>query len=280
VSALKNPFFFNLKKNISPEKRIHNLSHFKYKSRHRSASLTVEAALVLPLFFFTFFLFWQLFLLVMFQLRVCETVAETAQNFGHLGYYGQQEDGKIDLSFLYSPMLWVAFPETETIGNRWIQCCEGEDGLIQIEVSYDFVCESIGFSSICLPVKQKFCFYPYRGEKDVKVSEEEDGDVVYVTEHGTVYHTSKTCSYLKITLCSVDISEVFEERNLSGQKYTACERCQSEVGTGQVFISKEGTRYHRSLNCPAVKRSIQEKQRSEVDNLPPCHKCGGEEGSK
>ena len=111
---------------------------------------------------------------------------------------------------------------------------------------------------------------------DLLVEEEEKEDkkdIVYVTEYGTVYHESKACSYLNVIVRSVNADKVVEERNSSGKKYTLCKRCEDQEVTEIVYISDGGTKYHLTVGCPVLKRTIIEKTREEVD-LPACHKCG------
>ena len=123
-----------------------------------------------------------------------------------------------------------------------------------------------------LPVEQCFWFYPYLGEGTDRERESHE-DVVYVTEYGTVYHESKACGYLTVALSAVPVAELPEKRNSSGERYTQCSRCSDKTEDGMVYISKGGNRYHTGLDCPAVKRNIQEIKRNEIGDLPVCHKC-------
>ena len=258
----------------------------QHKNRYRSASLTAEAALAFPVFFFTVVLLWQLFLFLLFQLQVCHKVTDAVIAYSHLGYPERKAaEQEVDISWLYQPLVWNALPESERAENVWVLCIPAEDGSIRVTVGYRFVCESVFYSRFSFPVQQKFQFYPYLGETDedtfASVSgaeggaeSEEEKDIVYMTEYGTVYHESRACGYLNVVVRSVSAAQVEEERNSSGRKYTLCERCDNRESTGTVYISSGGIKYHLVASCPALKRTIQEKTREEVAGVPACHKCG------
>ena len=178
-------------------------------------------------------------------------------------------------------MLWNALPESDRAEGIWVLCLPEEDGSIQVRVSYRFVCEAVFFSKLAIPVQQNFRFLPYIGETDPDLfateeeKKEDTVDVVYVTEYGTVYHESKACSYLNVVVRSVDADKIDEERNSSGRKYTLCARCDDKEATETVYLSDGGTKYHLTAGWSALKRTIIEKPREEVD-FPACHKCGNQ----
>lgn len=256
----------------------------KNKNRCRSASLTAEAALIFPLFFFTVYLLWQLFLLVLFQMSVCNEITGTAAKYAHLGYPERKmEEQDVNISWLYQPLLWNALPQSDRVEGLWVLCVPEEDGTIQVNVNYDFACEAVFFTKLTVPVRQSFRFYPYLGKTDPDLfagTEEEPADIVYMTEYGTVYHESRACSYLNVVVRSVPASRIGEERNSFGRRYTLCERCDNREASETVYISAGGTKYHLVAACPALKRTVMEKDREEVSEVPVCHKCGNRKETK
>lgn len=251
------------------------------KNRYRSASLTAEAALVFPVFFFAIYMLWQLFLLLLFQLDVCHEMTDAAMKYAHLGYAERvAEEENVDISWLYQPLLWNALPESDRAEGMWVLCIPEEDGAIRVTVGYDFVCEAVFFTKASLPVRQSFRFYPYLGEAGEDSFATEKEDVVYMTEYGTVYHESRACVYLNVVIRSAAAGEISEKRNSSGRRYTLCERCDGEKATGTVYFSDGGTKYHLTAACPALKRTVEEKTRNEVEGIPACHKCGNTEGEE
>lgn len=248
----------------------------KTKNRYRRASLTAEAALVFPVFFFTVYLLWQLFLLLLFQTEVCHEITAAAMKYSHLGYTERiAEERDVDISWLYQPLLWNSLPESDRVEDLWVLCVPEEDGTILVRVGYRFICEAVFFTEYDFSVQQRFRFYPYLGKTDEDLLEEEpEEDIVYMTEYGTVYHESRACGYLNVVVRPVAMSEVENERNSFGRKYTLCERCDDEKEKGTVYISAGGIKYHLIASCPALKRTVMEKTREEVEGVPACHKCG------
>ena len=248
----------------------------KNKNRYRSASLTTEAALAFPVFFFGIYMLWQLFLLLLFQMSVCREITDAAMKYAHLGYPERKaEEQEAEISWLYQPLFWNALPESDRAEQMWVLCLPEEEGSIQVRVSYRFVCEAVLFSELSLPVQQNFRFTPYVGETDPDLfaTEEDKEDMVYVTEYGTVYHESRACGYLNVVVRPVQKDKVSEERNSFGRRYTLCERCDDREATETVYISDGGTKYHLVAGCPALKRTVRSQPRDEVQ-LPACHKCG------
>lgn len=108
-------------------------------------------------------------------------------------------------------------------------------------------------------------------------SEEEDTDedCVYIAETGTVYHESKDCTYLKLSITKITGNRLDNQRNSSGAKYYACEICKPEHKQQEYYyITKQGNRYHSNTYCSGLKRTINVIKRSEVGNRRACTRCG------
>lgn len=109
-------------------------------------------------------------------------------------------------------------------------------------------------------------------------SEGEEGTdehtMVYVTEHGSVYHKDLQCTHIKLSIQKVEKEAVSGLRNHGGEKYHSCEKCGKDAG-GAVYITAEGNRYHSSLECSGLKRTVKEVSLEELGEMRPCSKCGG-----
>lgn len=105
----------------------------------------------------------------------------------------------------------------------------------------------------------------------------EDEDYVYVTEHGTVYHRSRDCHYLDLSIRAVNARELSALRNKDGHIYYACEECAKDgIKSGLVYITDYGTRGHNSLSCGGLKRTIYLVPLIKTGGKAPCSKCGQE----
>ncbi len=112
-----------------------------------------------------------------------------------------------------------------------------------------------------------------RSEEETSGTGEKDGQMVLVTETGSVYHTNPDCTHLKLSISTADLTSIGELRNDNGAKYYPCEKC-GEGCAGTVFITREGNRYHSSSGCSGLKRTVTQVPLSEVGDMRLCSRCG------
>jgi hypothetical protein len=108
-----------------------------------------------------------------------------------------------------------------------------------------------------------------------KREDKEDERMVYVAENGEVYHLSKSCTHLDLTIYPVEGTRLESERNASGAKYKPCEKCGADLNMRLVYITREGDRYHSSLSCSGLKRTVYEVPLSSVKGKRLCSRCAG-----
>lgn len=102
---------------------------------------------------------------------------------------------------------------------------------------------------------------------------ETEQEYVYVTVTGTVCHADPECTHLKLSIREVSKSSLETLRNNSGGKYHPCEKCGDHPGSG-IYITNEGNRYHTSLSCSGLKRTVRKVTKEEAGNMRMCSKCG------
>ncbi len=119
-------------------------------------------------------------------------------------------------------------------------------------------------------------YRPDKANDSNEEEEEEEPDYVYITETGSVYHVSESCSHLTRSIRQIPFSMAKGESNIYGGKYYACELCGDKVDTqGKVYITDTGDRYHSSISCSGLKRTILKIPLSEVGGRSLCTRCGG-----
>lgn len=108
----------------------------------------------------------------------------------------------------------------------------------------------------------------------------ETREYVYITESGSVYHKKRSCSHLNISVMEISGKVVAGERNKDGSIYYACGDCVKDAGTSlqnrtKVYVTDYGVRYHLLINCSELKRTIEVVPLSETRGKTPCKDCGG-----
>lgn len=111
------------------------------------------------------------------------------------------------------------------------------------------------------------------GTSEEETGQEAASEMVYVTTTGQVYHKDLECTHIKLSVKTINRSEIEECRNSSGGKYHACERCDTKGGNA-VYITTYGDKYHGSLGCSGLKRNVLEVPMEEIEGWKACSKCG------
>ena len=229
-----------------PEKRV--LPFTSCKKYH--ASMTVEAAVVLPLFMF-------LAIALLMPMRFLDTerkIKTTMEKIGEelsLTAYMEEttEDEEIFLEYTYRkeiPFFSVASGgiKTEIAVKRrgWI----GFDGKI-------------------------------RGEKSDYGDEENSEEMVYVGKGMGRYHIDRNCHYISNVYQAVSVDEAKKMKDADGHRFTACGTCKDTIGkSGTVYVTPGGRNYHGKTDCSAMVSYVRKVPISEVHYLGACSYCSGD----
>ena len=101
----------------------------------------------------------------------------------------------------------------------------------------------------------------------------------YIAESGEVYHLNRSCTHLQLSIKMANLSEIEGMRNKDGEKYKPCEVCFDETQSGgHYYVTTQGNRYHSSVACTGLKRTIYVVKESNLGNKPMCIRCGEQYG--
>ena len=254
-------------------------------------SLTVETAVVLPVFIACMIAVLQLVNVYGSACRIGSILAETGEEMAVCAYtevYKSEESplpAALSAGYVSAKIASKA-GNTDCIRNRNVLLSSfmEEDDKIDLVVTYQVQSPS-GLLRIPGVVFLQRCTIrgwvgrDGSGEADSGESESEDTEVCYVTEHGRVYHTDPDCTHIHLSIREVTPEEAKAARNAYGGKYHVCEKCGGGDG-GNVYITSDGNRYHGSLGCSGLKRTVHEVSAQEAASLQPCSKCAGYAGNE
>ncbi len=263
------------------------------------ASMTVEAAFVLPLFIFFFVNVMALFNITEIQSEIEGALHQAGSELSLMAFDLKFAESAVSGDDKAQPgaiagiagVLTARQEMNRTIGKRIDgSIVEGGFGGIsflesKVLVSGDIIdlvldyrvrplIPVIGFKEI--PIQARYYGHAWTGYdlSEGFGSDEEEEEMVYITESGEVYHRDIDCVHLSVKISSVDIDSLPGMRNSDGARYYPCEYCGAGVGAGNVFITDHGNRYHSSASCRGLKRSIITIPISEVGSRRPCSACG------
>lgn len=250
------------------------------------ASLTVEAALELPLFFLCMMLILHLSVVFRAAAEFSGRMTQAAEQLSLFAYSRAYEDSNHLLRGALSDV-WVHSQVIPKAADReaiqhpsfLLSSFLKEDSRISLVLTYQI---KAPVSVIRLPWKvfvQKITIRGFTGRKGVSGEKGGEDSVVetrevYVTDSGTVYHTDADCSHLKLTVAQITRPQLKTVRNYKGSIYKSCRYCGSKnPGSSTVLVNPYGDAWHTSSACPGLKRSIRTVHADDVHDLRECLDC-------
>lgn len=239
-------------------------------------SVTVEAALAVPLFFFA--------VLALFYMMEVMSVRTAVRN--GMQYAAKEAAEEAYIKSVVTP----GSLETDIVkaigaerlersivvgGSGGIHCQKSRmsavTGILELRVNYQVRLPVPVFAASPVSMEESLRVKGWNGYVRAGFQGEED-ETVYITETGMVYHKDYHCTYLELSIRAVPFSQVDGLRNESQGKYHACELC-GGVSSGEVYITDYGDRYHSSLGCSGLKRTVYAVPLSEAVGKGACSKC-------
>lgn len=236
------------------------------------AALTVEAAVLVPIFVWALCTMMGVLDCYRIQSIVKSSIHQSAME---LGMYAYSTDKRNDGMDIVNSAFCVAYAQ--------VNLPEMEDNITVSMVGSHYKDNTV---TLVATIKYRFpiSLFPVPEVKMLNISEvnswvgEVYGDddlssvtyeMVYVTENRSVYHTSASCSH-------IDIHVYETKKRAINTKYKPCHKCCEEQVIEKnelVFYTKNGECYHITNNCSSLKRIVQMVEISQVRGLPLCERC-------
>lgn len=273
---------------LSSQKRV-SLSGF---SRKHKASMTVEAAVIFSLFLIVVLNLLSVLEFVRLQSSMVTALHQVGKKLSIYGYAYDKSGLEVEeypLSSVIFSYTYVKSNVEKYAGEEYLDNTVLKNGSTGIYYGNSKIMEEDRIDIIALyevsglfdyngvkgiPMYSRFFGHVWNGYDVEGQRNTEDEEIyVFITKNGTVYHRNRNCTYLNPSVKAIYYDDLKERRNENGAIYYACERC-GNTKTTVVYITEQGTRYHTSLECSGLKRTIYSIPISEVGGRSPCSKCG------
>lgn len=253
------------------------------------ASLTVEAAAAVPMFLMAMVMMLSILELYRMQAMLTVCAQESAMRTGMYAYLSREKAGDGTVQALGSAaaglMVNMSIPEeVKENGRVSVLGCRSSRSEIDIQITYEMPVWFPFFPVSKLRTANRGYVCPWTGWNGELAGENtskngSEDEMVYVAENGSVYHTSEDCTHIHLTILQTTKDQVGDLRNDSGSRYSACEKCIRDTEKeGILYVSPSGNRYHTSLACSGLKRTVKLVKQSEISEMEECGRCREKEG--
>jgi len=242
---------------------------FRITNKELKSSLSVEAAIAVPIYVFVISLFLFVFRVIYAEQMIVEALGTTVREAATL-----VEEDNMTTRVVLEGLFRKNISTPEFVESLDIFDSEVENGIIILRARYrmKFPISFLGKREFLMEncVAEK-CFNGY-WESESNDSDEEE-EFVYVTKTGEAYHRTTSCSYLDLSIHTCELANIKQARNLNGRNYKKC-GC-VKLGQTIYYITNYGEKYHGSLECRGIKRTVYKIELREVGERHPCGKCYG-----
>ena len=251
--------------------------HFRLR-----ASMTLEAAIVLPIFLFFLLSLSSAIEMIRLHNQLQAALFDTGNRVALLAC---EQSGK-PLSSLISSF-YVRNCIVEFVGEEYLEESPLADGAGSLRLWESEMLSGEDELEIVLTYEVRpLALFP--GVKDFRMANRyvshlwngyeipqnpSEKGLVYVTQYGEAYHTNRNCTYLVLAVYRVRSETIAYERNEKGERYRPCELCSHGEMPESVYLAREGECYHRDRQCSGLKRTVIAIPEEESGGYRPCSRC-------
>jgi len=288
-----------IKKKKIPAKKGTSLRIFGAKGV--AASMTVEAALVLPLFLLFFLNLGSAIEIMRFHSKIENALWAVGRQTAVYGSLLKESDsligsgkdadygniarkiGSMALSYTYVKTRMEDYLGKEYLKSAPIDQDTGglhypvsdiitDNDRLEMVVSYRIspIWKLKGFQGFLMENRyygRLWTGYELRDEEKL-------GEIFYLTENAQVFHRDRECSHLRLHVESVARAMLADAVNDFNRHYRACEFCCRGEIPDKLWVARDGECYHYVRDCQGLKRTVREVDWEEASRYRPCSRCG------
>lgn len=268
----KNKYIFSSSISLR-RKKGKKRTFYTLPGRYQKASLTVEAAMIFPIFIFAFWMMMYGIKIIELQAKVQHALNVTAEEMAaYTDVKSSTVASTLFLTNLKSNDADVSFVSGSWSGFRFGKSkIQKNNEFIYLEADYNMKLPQLLGVKFTVPCVQSVYTRAFLGKS---LKEKDKGKIVYITTGQTVYHTNRQCTYLNLSIEKIKETDFKKKGSSYLKRYTACSTCKKKECYGYVYVTKDGTKYHNTLACKNLKRTIERVFLEEVNDRKLCSRCG------
>ncbi len=257
----------------------------------KDGSLTVEAAIVFPLFLLVLLCTSSFISILGINSSLQIRLEETARYYNTYAYITSNESSETLNSTLTTLSLKdfffnediVALCESSLFLKNDINelhfkhtILDNDQQVHALNITYNICIPFIPDNLINFSFTQNTVFKLFTGIEHTMQSDNHDR-TVYITPAGNVYHTQKYCTYLKKYTDCISASALDSYETKTNKKFKPCSYCKQHYKNSDitsVYISTYGTYYHYNPDCYHLNQSVYSVKKQDLpDFYKSCHRC-------
>lgn len=240
-------------------------------------SATIEAICIMPILLAAFWAVYSIGQIYILENQVYHAAMNTAEELAETAYLTENYQLELPETAAAEMVLQKYLPEGRRI-QQYVT--HGQQG---IHVLSPVVMDAEGFLSLHVQYQIRIPWmYNMQKEMQVQIRQKaytgfwqlhpaSDSEIyVYLAEYSSVYHRSRNCTHLRLSIHSVSAIGL----QTLYQHLLPCEYCKEEEANGIYYITDTGNCYHTSKQCSGLKRTVRRVSISEAVGYRPCSRCG------
>lgn len=231
-------------------------------------SLTLEAALVIPVFILFCSCIIYMFSVLNIETKLYKSMEQAARKSATSTYMAEipYRDSPTKAAAIYSSVNafflkkhlfsddLISFADSSYISgghkgiNFYLTSYNIKNHTIDFNISYKVKIPFIPLDALSFSVKQRLFFHTFSGE-DISDKKGDFTNYVYITLNGSVYHSSPYCTYL-MKSASILSEDTFNSIMTSKNSFSPCSNCVKKgSNTSNYLYCPSSCVYHTRYDC-------------------------------